>query len=114
MANVSRPHLILAGLIGAAGVALAARGSHGGEGNIAIAANFMLLHAAALIGISMLSNKVSLWAGYALVAGLALFAGDLIMRAMLGTPLFPMAAPAGGFGLIAGWLLLAVSGVWKR
>ena len=113
MANASRPLLILSGLIGAAGVALAARGSHGGEGNLAIAANFMLLHAAALIGISMLA-RLSLAAGFVLVAGLALFCGDLIMRATVGTPLFPMAAPAGGFVLIAGWLVLAFSGFWRR
>ena len=115
MPTISRPHLVLAGLIGAAGVALAARGSHGGEANLTIAANFLLLHAAALIGISLLAaNRVSLVAGYVLVVGLIVFCGDLVLHAMLGTPLFPMAAPIGGFGLIAGWLLLSLSGLWRR
>jgi uncharacterized membrane protein YgdD (TMEM256/DUF423 family) len=40
--------------------------------------------------------------------GLALFSGDLSLRAMHGIPLFPMAAPAGGLLLMAGWLLAAL------
>ena len=115
MTTVSRPHLVLAGLAGAAGVALAARGSHGGEANLAIAANFLLIHATALIGIALLvANRIAFAAGYVLVVGLVLFCGDLVMRAQFGMPLFPLAAPAGGIGLILGWLLLAVSGLVPR
>ncbi|MFY9290027.1 MAG: DUF423 domain-containing protein, partial [Methylorubrum rhodinum] len=44
----------------------------------------------------------------ALLVGLALFSGDLAMRALAGQALFPMAAPTGGFVLMAGWLLAAV------
>ncbi|MFZ1681462.1 MAG: DUF423 domain-containing protein, partial [Rhizobiaceae bacterium] len=36
--------------------------------------------------------------------GVALFAGDLALRAFAGTRLFPMAAPTGGIAMIAGWL----------
>ena len=36
-----------------------------------------------------------------------MFAGDLVMRAQAGTPLFPMAAPIGGGTMILGWLLVA-------
>lgn len=115
MPDLSRPHLVLAGLAGAAGVALAARGSHGGDANLTIAANFLLLHASALIGISLLGrNRASLAAGWVLAVGLVLFCGDLVMRATMGTPLFPMAAPAGGFALIAGWLLVVVAGLVRR
>ncbi len=45
----------------------------------------------------------------ALLVGLALFSGDLAMRALMGQPLFPMAAPTGGVVLMAGWLLAAVA-----
>lgn len=105
----SRPLLLIAGLSGAAGVALAARGSHAGSGEVAIAANFLLLHAATFIGISLLANRLSLIAGYILFVALILFAGDLALRGEYGHSLFPLAAPAGGIGLIVGWLLLAVS-----
>jgi uncharacterized membrane protein YgdD (TMEM256/DUF423 family) len=42
------------------------------------------------------------------------FAGDLSMRALKSTALFPMAAPAGGIGLMVGWGLLAVSALIPR
>ena len=45
----------------------------------------------------------------ALVVGIALFSGDLAMRALMGQPLFPRAAPTGGFVLMAGWLLAAMA-----
>ena len=105
----SRPLLLIAGLSGAAGVALAARGTHAAEGDVSIAANFLLLHAATFIGISLLPNRLSQIAGYVLFVALLLFAGDLVLRGEYGHSLFPLAAPAGGIGLIVGWLLLAVS-----
>jgi uncharacterized membrane protein YgdD (TMEM256/DUF423 family) len=116
-ADVSRPMLTLAGLAGALGVALAARGSHAAEGDLAIAANFLLLHAPVLLGISLLvTNRLTQIAGYVLVIALLLFCGDLAMRSELGRPLFAFAAPIGGVGLIVGWLLLAASAWlgWRR
>ncbi len=104
--------LTLAGLAGALGVALAARGSHAAEGDLAIAANLLLLHAPVLLGISLLrANRLAQIAGYVLVVALLLFCGDLAMRGELGHPLFPLAAPIGGTGLILAWLLLA-AGAW--
>jgi uncharacterized membrane protein YgdD (TMEM256/DUF423 family) len=44
-----------------------------------------------------------------LAVGALLFAGDLAARHFLDTRLFPMAAPAGGMAMIAGWLLVAIS-----
>lgn len=41
--------------------------------------------------------------------GLALFSGDLALRALHGTPLFPMAAPSGGVILMAGWLMAGLA-----
>ncbi len=105
----SRPLLLIAGLCGAAGVALAARGTHAAEGDVMVAANFLLLHAGVLLGISLLTSRLSQIAGYVLFVALVLFAGDLVLRGEYGRSLFPLAAPAGGIGLIAGWLLLAVS-----
>ena len=49
-----------------------------------------------------------LFAGLLLSVGLSLFSGDLLFRDFFGTRLFPMAAPAGGLALIAGWLMIAL------
>jgi uncharacterized membrane protein YgdD (TMEM256/DUF423 family) len=107
----------LAGLAGLAGVALSALASHAPAGpNIEIAARFLLVHAATLVGLAALLAGGALApglgriAGAALVIGLALFCGDLLRRAYSGATLFPMAAPAGGMLLMAGWALLALAG----
>jgi uncharacterized membrane protein YgdD (TMEM256/DUF423 family) len=47
------------------------------------------------------------------VLGLVLFCGDLAMRAFRGSALFPMAAPTGGFVLMAGWALIAVAALLR-
>ncbi|KQV08808.1 DUF423 domain-containing protein [Devosia sp. Root105] len=112
----SRLLLVAAGLCGALGVAAAARASHAGDDNLRIAANFLLLHAPVLIGLSLLAvNRVAVAAGAVLLVGLALFAGDLAARALLGGALFPLAAPLGGGGRIIGWLLVALAGAvgWR-
>jgi uncharacterized membrane protein YgdD (TMEM256/DUF423 family) len=69
----------------------------------------VFLALAALIGAGLLNWRLGALAGLTLLLGLALFAGDLALRAYKGTPLFPMAAPAGGIVLMAGWALLAVA-----
>ncbi|RYH04940.1 MAG: DUF423 domain-containing protein [Alphaproteobacteria bacterium] len=110
-----RPFLAVAGLLGALGVATAAAASHGGDTNLGIVGNFLLFHAPALIGLSLLPrSRLITIAGYVLMAGLALFCGDLAMRSFTGNALFPMAAPTGGGGLILGWLLVAASPLFTR
>ena len=110
----NRPLMTLAAVAGALGVAAAARGQHAGEGDLAIAANMLLIHAPVLMVLSLVAGRrVLLFVVYVQLAGLALFAGDLAMRAELGHALFPLAAPLGGIGLIVGWLGIAV-GAWMR
>ena len=107
----------LAGLCGAAGVGLSAAAAHAGGGNLATAAAMLLAHAPALlaIGLSIRTTGNRLLAAGALVLGLGLllFCGDLLARHYLGGRLFPMAAPAGGMALIAGWLLVAASALMR-
>ena len=111
----SRLLLVAAGLCGALGVAAAARASHAADDNLGIAANFLLLHAPVLIGLSLMAvNRVAVAAGVVLLIGLLLFAGDLAARSLLGGPLFAMAAPLGGGGLIVGWLMVAAAGLAGR
>ena len=110
-----RPFLALAGLLGAAGVAIAAAASHGGDPNLGIAANFLLFHAPALLGLSLVPrSRLLLVAGYVLLFGLAVFCGDLAMRSATGNALFPLAAPIGGSTLILGWLLVAATALFTR
>ena len=113
--------LILAGLMGAAGVVLAAASAHGTPGAGLDSAGYMLLfHAAAVLGGSALLHQGSLGRTAGLIAlagfvlGGALFAGDVAARAYIGHRLFPMAAPTGGLILIASWLVLAVAALTAK
>jgi len=110
--------LILAGLMGAAGVVLAAAGAHAApHAGLASAAYLLLFHATAVLGGSALTHQGLLWRPLALAAaigwivGAMLFAGDVSARAFIGHRLFPFAAPAGGTILIAAWLALAAAAV---
>jgi uncharacterized membrane protein YgdD (TMEM256/DUF423 family) len=105
------------GLFGMLGVILSARATHGGDGpQLAIAAQFLLFHAPVFLGIAALRalnitpRLIALAAGL-LAFGLVLFCGDLTVRALLMRPLLVFAAPAGGFALIAGWLMLLIAGL---
>jgi uncharacterized membrane protein YgdD (TMEM256/DUF423 family) len=106
--------LIVAGLCGAAGVALSAVAAHSGGDNVGTAANFLLLHAPAFLAVGLFA--AGRWLNFAaavLLLGLLLFAGDLLTRDYFGTRLFPGAAPAGGVLMIAGWIGLAVAGLLR-
>jgi uncharacterized membrane protein YgdD (TMEM256/DUF423 family) len=108
--------LVLASLMGAAGVVLAAAAAHAAPGaGLDSAAYLLLFHAVAVLGAGALVQQGQLWPPAALVAmagyvlGGALFAGDVSMRAFAGHRLFPMAAPGGGTILIVSWLVLALA-----
>lgn len=102
--------ILAGGLAGAAGVALSAVAAHAGGGNVGTAASFLLAHAPAFLAIGLIGgNRVLKGGGAVLLIGLVLFCGDLLARDYAGTRLFPMAAPAGGTLLIAGWLGIAAS-----
>ena len=107
----------LSGLMGAAGVALAAASTHAGGGdNGRVAATFLILHAATLLGVAACARafedraalaKALILAGGALGLGTIVFAADLVRRAFAGDRLFPFAAPIGGSLMILAWLALA-------
>jgi uncharacterized membrane protein YgdD (TMEM256/DUF423 family) len=109
----ARALLALAGLFGAAGVGLWAWATHAGQPTAAIAAQMLLIHAAALIALmaaraaGLLPERASLFAAGFLALGVALFAGDLAARAVFGQRLFPMASPLGGVLMILSWLAIA-------
>lgn len=108
--------IALAGVLGAAGIVLAAAGAHMAPGaGLDSAAYMLLFHAAAVLGGAALARQDMLWRPLALavlagfVLGAALFSGDIALRAFTAHRLFPFAAPSGGFILIAAWLALAVA-----
>jgi uncharacterized membrane protein YgdD (TMEM256/DUF423 family) len=116
LARPERFLLAFAGLAGLLGVAASAAAAHRVDAeSLRTAAQFLLFHAPALIGLALLAGSVltllrlTRIAAWALGLGLALFCGDLALRALVQTPLFPMAAPAGGVLLMAGWLLVCIA-----
>lgn len=105
-----------AALMGAAGVALAAYSTHAGGGDLGrTASQFLLLHAAALMGVTAAARASAprragrlLFAGAGLAVGTLLFSADLARLAFAGARVFPFAAPTGGSLMILSWLALAL------
>lgn len=108
--------LAAAGLIGAAGVASAAAASHGGESrNLASIAAICLAHGPALLALALAGRGRMLGAAALLLSvGTMVFAADLGIREWLGHGLFPGAAPLGGLGMVAGWISIAASSLFRR
>lgn len=111
---VSPALLFAAGISGALGVALSAVAAHAGGPNLGTASSLLLVHAPALLALSLVNMRLPTLAGYGLALGLLLFCGDLVMRDLMGQKLFPMAAPAGGIVLIVAWLTVAISALPAR
>ncbi len=113
--------VVLAGAMGAAGVALAAASAHQPDAaRLASASSMLLFHAPAVLAAILLAERgvihmrLGLAAALGFVIAAALFAGDLTLRQYAGHSLFSMAAPTGGTLLIVSWLTLAVAAIWPR
>ena len=106
-----RLFLFFAGLSGAVAMTSYAASAHGDHAFLGVVAPILLGHAAAFLGFSFLStcSRAVYWAGVLVLVGLALFAGDLILRDLTGNKLFAMAAPVGGTLMIGGWLMTALA-----
>lgn len=118
---VLRIAVVCAGLMGAAGVMLAAASAHLPDATrLASASSMLLFHASAVIGAVLLTSHGIAWrplgiaATYGFIVGATLFAGDLAMRQYAGHGLFTMAAPTGGTLLILSWLTLAIAAAWPH
>jgi uncharacterized membrane protein YgdD (TMEM256/DUF423 family) len=118
---MSQLFVIVAGLYGALGVALAAVAAHGGAATtLGSASQMLLFHAPALLALGLYgrvagTGPVLQGGGIALMLGAALFAADLASRHYRGGQnLFPMAAPSGGTLMILGWAIILVAGVLLR
>ena len=108
--------LFVSGLMGAAGVALAAAASHGGDTLFLGSASTMCLaHAPVLLGLYLGRGHFRTATLAALILGLGtiVFAGDLVSRHYLGDRLFPFAAPFGGTMMMLGWLVVAAGALFR-
>jgi uncharacterized membrane protein YgdD (TMEM256/DUF423 family) len=119
--GVSRILIALAGLMGAAGVVLAAASAHQADATrLGAASSMLLFHALAVLAAVLLAERlivhpgIGLAAAFGFVTAGALFAGDLTLRQYAGHGLFPMAAPTGGTLLIVSWLMLAAAAILPR
>ncbi|GGF64476.1 hypothetical protein GCM10007301_25350 [Azorhizobium oxalatiphilum] len=112
--------LVAGGLFGAAGVALAAVAAHITGGSLATGADFLLFHAAALVGLALFAIQLTrgraplLVGATAILLGTLLFSGDLTARALMEMKLFGGSAPFGGTLMIAGWLMVAFAALRAR
>jgi uncharacterized membrane protein YgdD (TMEM256/DUF423 family) len=121
MTRAARSIAALTGLMGAAGVVLAALAAHQPDAaHLASASSMLLIHAAATLGAvaladrGVLHGRIGMIAASGFVVGASLFAADITLRQFAGHRLFPMAAPTGGTLLILSWLLLTVAALWPR
>ncbi|NMG66954.1 DUF423 domain-containing protein [Azoarcus indigens] len=119
---------LLAGLLGAIGVAVAAWSSHGlphlvPADQLAVALEraraatlHHMLHTLALLGVALWArqggNALLHLAGALFVAGIAGFSGGIYLRLATGIDSGPLVyvVPVGGSCLILGWLALGVAG----
>lgn len=115
--TATRIHLVLAALMGFAGVALLAAAAHIARdpGHVQTAGQMLLFHASVVIGATAarqggyLHDALARVALSAIVLGAAVFAADLSRRGFAGEALFRRAAPIGGWLMLGGWLGLAVA-----
>ncbi|GGE52291.1 hypothetical protein GCM10007276_31620 [Agaricicola taiwanensis] len=109
--------IVLAGLLGAAGVAAAAASSHATDGpRFASLALIALTQAPALLALGLYAGPGTVLriGGLVIALGALLFCLDLASRQFIGNGLFPMSAPLGGMAMIAGWLLVGIGGLILR
>jgi len=108
------------------GVALGAFGAHGlksrvGPEDLAIfetGVRYHLIHALALLAVGWAAQR---WpggavsaAGWAFVAGIAIFSGSLYVLVLTGQRWLGAVTPIGGLSLILGWLALAIAALRAR
>jgi uncharacterized membrane protein YgdD (TMEM256/DUF423 family) len=105
---------MLAGIAGAAGVALAAVAAHKVESPaLASAATLLMIHATAAVAVAGLSLRLAAagwWIATAalMLISVGLFSGAIALRTLTSMSLFPGAAPVGGSLLILAWILVAI------
>ncbi len=121
LVTATRIHLVLAALMGLAGVALLAAAAHTVSAETVQTAGQMLLFHAPVVIAATATRRAGLMhdltariALAVLILGVALFAADLARRGFQTERLFAGAAPAGGFLTLGGWAGLALAALFAR
>lgn len=109
--------IVIGAGVGLTGVAAGAFGAHALKGVATpeqlgwwtTAAQYHLVHALALVGVGLLQRSGTNGdpAGWAFLAGVALFSGTLYAMGLGGPRWLGAVTPLGGLSLIFGWALLA-------
>lgn len=115
----SRALMAVAGLLGAAGVAMAAVGAHvtgagddpGGDRAWQAASLIHLTHVPALLLIGLAAERFPQsgwrWPGWLMIIGMILFSGSIYRAGLLQLDGAGPLAPLGGISLIIAWLLVS-------
>lgn len=114
--------LVIAGLAGAAAVAVGALAAHVADpqhaARLETAVRYQMWHALALLAVAWLAagpaRRWAVLAGRLFVVGLLLFCGTLQLSVLTGMDAITAGAPVGGIAFILGWLALVVAGLrWR-
>ncbi len=118
--SYSRVFLAIAAAYGFMAVAAGAFGAHGLRNSVTperldvfkTAAHYQLIHAVALLVVSMLGDSPLVRvAGWCFVGGVGVFSGSLYLLVLLNVPWLGAITPIGGVLLLAGWASLLVVAV---
>jgi uncharacterized membrane protein YgdD (TMEM256/DUF423 family) len=114
-------YLLAAGLGGFVAVAAGAAGTHAladehARQLVDLASRYLLLHAAALLGLAHVGRAgTGGWlvdtAFWLFAAGMVLFGGGLLVSATIGLGVFGLAVPIGGTAFMLGWLVIVGLGL---
>jgi uncharacterized membrane protein YgdD (TMEM256/DUF423 family) len=125
---MSRLFVVLSGALGFLAVALGAFGAHGLRSRLGpledgvkrlewwtTAAHYHLTHALAIALVAWLAHRgagaPATVAGWAFVAGIALFSGSLYVMTVTGQTKLGAITPFGGVLLLVGWVAVIVAGL---
>lgn len=116
---MEKTFLLLAGILGALGVALGAFGAHALENRLSadllstyeVGVRYHFYHALALLGVVAVISRwpqagSAVWAGWLFVIGIVIFSGSLYILAFTGIRWLGAITPIGGVAFIAGWVCL--------
>lgn len=120
--NSQKVWIIIAGFIGFSGVALGAFGAHRLSDQLSsemlsiykTGVLYHLVHAIAILVISLYGNKLFYKSALMFVIGILLFSFSLCIYAQSGNTAFAIITPVGGVFLLIGWALIIYEGIRMR
>ena len=110
----SRVWIMIAGFLGASGVALGALAAHAVSDPVAVtslerASTYQILHAVAMLALSGMNTRLMGLARIIMLLGIIGFCGAIYAKYLLGLPMLGKLAPTGGTALIVSWLVVLIA-----